>query len=272
MVTALHSPAVEGLMTKRIVLAICAAVLAVSVTADAAPLTFSVHGTGGSAGPLAGVSDTGFMWVDGTGDADASSLYGFSPTGASGWDAYGSFLLSDLFNVGAEGATLSLSMLLMNSVAPSSSWGDVGFALLISDDAIVAILANARSNGYNYLGDSGPFPPVMLAAASPGVLVNQTAPDLAALVVGGQSYGPGVNPISCGLHCYQAIGSSYTIGSGNYQLLVGQYQGTRAGLALTKAEVDAVPEPATGLMLVMAACGAAARLRRGNKFHTGAGN
>ena len=58
-------------------------VMAVSIPAlsEAASITFSVVGSGGTSAPVAGFSDSPFWWIDSTGNVAGSALatYGFNP-------------------------------------------------------------------------------------------------------------------------------------------------------------------------------------------------
>lgn len=103
-------------------LIVCAVFVSFATAAHAAPVSFTVHGSGGTSAPVAGISADPFLWLNGGGGIPLA--YDFSalsyPGNTWGDSATGSYLVSSAFSV-TDPSELRLSLLMMNREAALSS-------------------------------------------------------------------------------------------------------------------------------------------------------
>lgn len=229
---------------------------AIPYEASASPMTFSVNGTGGPSSALPPVSDSPFWWVDSTGGVSGAAMapFGFDlfqGPGVNGipdgWS--GSLLTSSAFTL-SEGETLNIALQLLSEA--SEPWYGLGFAVLLEDSTVKAILANSRPDGIGHFGDLAHPPDVDFNGAGPGVgFKSKSGPIGGGFQLGSGQYGQPSLIGSCLVRvCETSILSSITPGAGTYQLLFGSYSlgGPRTALAVTDVSTS-VPEPATLLLL-----------------------
>jgi hypothetical protein len=226
-------------------------------TASASPMSFSVMGTGGSSPALPPVSDSPFSWIDSSGGLTGAAVapFGFDLFQGPGINGIpdgvtGSLLTSSAFTLG-DGETLNVALTLLSTV--SMNFDALGFAVLLEDSTVKAILANSRPDGIGHFGDlahpkevdfNGPGPDVAFKA-TPGT-INST------FQLGSRTYGQSGIIFSCqSIVCETSILSSITPGAGTYQLLFGTYSfGSTSALAVTDVSTS-VPEPATIVLLAL---------------------
>ena len=227
--------------------------LALSQEASASPMTFSVSGTGAVASGIPAISNSPFWWIDSTGGVSGAAVdpFGFDVFQGAGVNGIpsgvtGSLLTSSLFSL-SDGETLNVALTLLTPF--SDNWGGLGFAVLLEDSTVKAILANSRPDGIGHFGDlahpkdvdfNQPGPDVGFKAKSGAIDSN--------FQLGGFQYGPSGLIGSCQFNvCETNIFASIAPGAGNYQLLFGTF-GTTNALAVTDVST-AVPEPATLVLL-----------------------
>jgi len=228
-----------------------------------------------------------FPWIDWTGNVPGSEFtsYGFNPVLPASGSTFnpslgtGSLLLSSPFSLDAW-STLSVTTSVFT--ASIATFNNVGFALLLEDSALKAVLANVRPDNINHFGDFGFIPGTVYAPPSPGVMttVSVHGPEaLTGVSLGGATYGQVLGPADClgaggpgAGNCLTTVTSVVTPGAGAYQLLFGVYdlfgfgsdrQYDESGLlridrptALAVMAVN-VPEPDSFLLLVLALGGLA---------------
>lgn len=234
--------------------------------ASAATITFTAIGSGGQSGPVAGFSDSSFWWADTTGGVSGAALsaYGFNPVtpspGGGVWGvdygAPGSYLLSSEFDLVAnESLTIDLSVM----TSHSSAWDDIGFAVLVQDSTVRAVLANTRPDGINHIGDFGSIPGTTLTPVSQGVASTVSTGDfLMPAVIGTGTYGQVTGPGDCfSGRCVTNITSSITPGAGTYQLIVGSFgpSGPYTGPSAVAVKAVNTPEPGTLILIGLGIAG-----------------
>ena len=248
---------------------------------------YTVVGTGGTSSAIAGFSDDSFWWSDYRGTVSAASLvtdYGFNMTpGAPGYmqDSlsyhFGSLLLSSPFSL-EEGDALNVSMtLLTGHVQGSLGQADVGFAVLLQDSTLRAVLSNTRGDGSSAIISWASHPTSWdLVGPSAGVITSIASHEsgLTDVTLGDVTYGPSGMAGECAYPCGIDVTSIYTPGSGTYQLLFGilnmsgEADATRpAALAVKSVSVEEpatlalsslsvpVPEPPTVALTIIALLG-----------------
>jgi len=212
----------------------------------------TVSGTGGTSPAVSGFSGSSFEWIDNTGGVDAStlsSLFGYNVfQSGPGEPGSGSLLLSNPFTVGAT-STLNVSFSIFTAENIGSSFNELGFAVLLQNSQLVAILGASRPDGINHIGDFGDFPTVTFQAPSGGVTTTShthlNGSDLPVMTLGSQQYGTLVDASNCFLNCLTDVTSSYTPGAGTYQILYGSfvYDGANHNAAGLAVKAVSVPEP-----------------------------
>lgn len=228
----------------------------------------TVIGTGGNSPSVTGFSSSSFEWIDNTGNVDASvlsSIFGYNvfQSGDSN-PGTGSLLLSNPFTVGA-GSSLNVNFSIFTAQNPGFSFDELGFAVLLQNFQVVAILGANRPDGINHIGDFGSFPGVTFQGPSNGVTsTHVTHPgSMPVMTLGSQDYGTNVDQLSCNNNCFTDISSTYTPGAGTYQILYGSFvygspNDHAGGLAVKSVSV---PEPtALELFFVALVLFAAAKL------------
>ena len=234
----------------------CSALVGFGSLANAEPITYSVTGTGGSAF-VSQLSDSPVLWMDSAGGTagGALSAFGFNPVvaeaGGSVWGvdygSGGSYALSSQFTMNA-GEILNVDFSVFTRHA--SPWQDIGFALLLEDSAVVAVLGNVRPDGVLHYGGLGSRPGTRLATASSGVSLSMTRTAIGSFELGGVQYGTVSDTGDCFGNCRTNISSSYTPGAGTYQLMFGAYGSAENGKPTAVAVTSArVPEPGTLALL-----------------------
>lgn len=179
-------------------------------------LGYTVTGRGGDA----------FVWLDNSGKSKWSALpthqFDLFPGAADDWRSAtsGSSLLSSPFSLAAAD-TLTVTATLLT--AHSSPFSDVGFALLLHNAQVKAILFALRPDGINHRGDLGPVPGTVFAAPSAGVTVNSAPGGPVKAMLGGVEYGVVAGPGDCSGTCSCAIKATSVPGAGNYTLLFGMF-------------------------------------------------
>src|SRR4051812_28406672 len=203
---------------------LCFLVLSLPCFAD------TITGTGGTSSAVPGFSSSSFEWIDNTGNVNAStlsSIFGYNVfQSGSGEPGTGSLLLSNPFAVGV-GSAINLSMSLFTAENTGASFNELGFAVLLQNSQVVAILAASRPDGINHIGDFGSFSSVTFQGPSSGVTTTSTThlngSDLPVMTLGSQTYGTLEDPTHCFLNCLTDINSTYTPGAGTYQILYGSF-------------------------------------------------
>jgi len=219
--------------TSRRILMTMVLSLGAAGAAQAGPITsYTVMGTGGESTTIPEFSNGSFWWADYTGGVAGSPTlgsFGFNPV--PGLPSYldnstGSLLLSNSFTLN-DGDELSVDISVFSANADK---GHVGFALLLENSTLLAILANIRADGETTPIDA-PHPPSWdFAAPSAGVAVTSQTYGVAEMpdfALGGAQYGSMSGPGSCGggslPGCMTNVSSTYAPGAGTYQLLFGVY-------------------------------------------------
>jgi len=179
-------------------------------------LGYIVTGRGGDA----------FVWLDNSGKSRWSALpthqFDLFPGSTDDWRAVtsGSSLLSSPFSLTAtDTLTVTASLL----TAHSFPFSDVGFALLLHNAQVRAILFALRPDGVNHRGDLGPTPGTVFAAPSAGVTVNAVTGGPVKAMLGGVEYGTVADPSDCSGTCSCVIKATCIPGAGNYTLLFGMF-------------------------------------------------
>ena len=249
--------------------------------------SYTVIGNGAASSSISGLTDEPFWWIDYTGGAGFLDLesYGFYPAPAVGdpssaWygaNASGSLLLSSPFDL-ADGESLTVEMALITE--KRDRWnidGDVGFALLLEEGVLRAVLANSRPDGNLSIYTSLSHPAdLWLTPTSPGVTASTTVGDAIEMTLGDGRYGQRLDTSYCVTECIRDITSTFSPGAGSYQLLFGMYnvsgeidEERRSALlvkSVTVAEPSAlavtVAEPSTLVLLFLATIGLCRLQRR----------
>ncbi|HVP64521.1 MAG TPA: hypothetical protein VMT82_06480 [candidate division Zixibacteria bacterium] len=216
------------------------------------PLLFTVIGKGGESAALPGISDESFWWADTTGGVtgeEFTASTNFNPvqndktdptkdvTGFPTKDFTGSYLLSSRFTLSAGE---KLKVVATSLTAHSSPFTDIGFALLMKNSQVAAVLSNTRPDGIKYIRDFGPLLGSVLVAPGPGVAVNEIKPKLSQIVViGGAEYGRHDDPGYCQASdsCLIQTTSVCTPGPGTYQLIFGAFNVRNNGLNGTRPTI-----------------------------------
>jgi hypothetical protein len=214
----------------------------------------TVLGMGGVSPAISGFSGTSFQWIDDTGGVDASVLsnvYGYSVL-ASGQSVTGagSLLLSNPFTVDGTN-TLDVSFSLFTAEgALGSNFNELGFAVLLRNSQMVAVLGAYRPDGINHITDIGNVQAFTFSGPSSGVTTtrntHQSLSDLPVMTLGSEQYGVSADLSSCFVNCLTDVTSSYTPTVGTYQILYGSFfldsnpNPHAAGLAVKTVKV---PEP-----------------------------
>ena len=208
----------------------------------------TVTGTGGSSAAVPGFSGSSFEWIDDTGGVNASTLssvFGYNVfDSGTGQPGTGSLLLSNTFTVNGS-STIDVDFSIFTAENPGSSFNELGFAALLQNGQLVAILGASRPDGINHIGDFGDVPSLTFQGPSSGVTSTLTGGTLPVMTLGSQQYGTVVNGASCASNCLTNINSTYTPGAGTYQILYGSFvfdgpNPNAAGLAVQSVNV---PEP-----------------------------
>lgn len=234
----------------------CSVVVGFGSVANAEPITYSVTGNGGSAF-VSQFGDSPVLWMDSAGGTSGGALsaFGFNPvvseTGGSVWGvdygSGGSYALSSEFTMNA-GEILNVDFSVFTRHA--SPWQDLGFALLLENSQVVAVLGNVRPDGVLHYGGLGSRPGTRFASSSSGVSLSMTRTGVGNFELGGVQYGAVNDTGDCFGNCRTNVSSSYMPGAGTYQLLFGAYgsadDGKPTAVAVTSARV---PEPATLALL-----------------------
>ncbi len=185
-------------------------------------LTYTVQGYGGLAPSTPPISNNDFWWVNSSGGVLGTQLanYGFDMVVG----AYpprdqlsGSLLLSSDFKLKA-GETLKIEAAILCNYTQLQ--GNVGFAVLLQNSQLVAVLANLRAKGTTVLFDTNPI--ASLTPEGPGVTLAKntfTFPDV--IDIGGVTYGPTGQAFQTDITT--TVESSIEPGEGSYQLLFGAF-------------------------------------------------
>ena len=244
------------MMSSRIWM-VTAVMLTLPALARGEPITFSVTGSGGFSHAIENLHDNGFWWADVTGGV-SSNTYGATgfqiapAASAAGFnrEAFGSMLLSSPIAV-AEGEALSVSAKIFAGQYQSFLTNTFGFAVLLKDGALSAVLAAMRPDGQTF-GDRDIFPPFpgsyIYAAPSSGVVTTQATSPGPYFMLNGQTYNDPnalttTNTTCAGGPCLTAVTSTMRPGAGTYQLLVGAFtfsQQHHMGVAVTEVSVPEV--------------------------------
>jgi hypothetical protein len=228
----------------------CSVLVGSGRPASAAPITYSVTGTGGSAF-VPQLGDSPILWVDSTGGASGAALaaVGFNPViadpGGAVWGVDygrgGSYALSSEFTMNA-GEALNVDFSVFTRHA--SPWEDMGFALLLEDSAVVAVLGNVRPDAVLHYGSLGARPGSRFTSLSAGVSTSMTQTAVGNFELGSVQYGVVQDTGDCSGRCRTDVSSSYVPGAGTYQLLFGAYGSADNGKPMAIAVTSArVPEP-----------------------------
>lgn len=243
---------------------LCAALLlgiASAAPADTLQLDYTVMGTGGLSGPIAGISNSSFWWTDTSGTISGSVLanYGFAPitsilTPSVDVSSYqGSLLLSSSFTLTA-GQTLNVTTTAMTN--QSSPFYELDFAVLLQNSQAVAVLSNISPNGLGEVGDFGQIENKTLPSAGVSTVLTRSADQVDAVgtpfTLGASTYnGPLTNSSQANMSAQ--IMSSYTPGAGTYQLLFGAFDApafTRESALAVQSVSVSMPEEGTGEDLI----------------------
>lgn len=221
--------------------------VALSSELDLGALSYTVFGDGGISQPIAGFSNTPFLFLNATGNQTMSNMEAYGVTVPSN-TTLGSILVSSAFTLTAA-QSISVTINFLSNDAPIY---DFGGAYLVSNGALVSTLYYVT-----------PEPQV---SASPGVI--QTPDSITfqgdQITLGDVTYGPSRLCVvgDSGCDTGTTIGgstdwvtSSYAPGAGTYQLLFAAFNTGEpiapSGLAIQSV---AVPEP-DGLLLIFIGIG-----------------
>ncbi len=173
-------------------------------------LGYTMQGRGGQA----------FSWIDTAGVQPWSLLaaYNFPLMPPGPWTGLtsGSFLLSTPFAVEASQKFTVIAIL---ATAHYQPYWDVGFALFVQGSQVAQVLFALRPDNVDQNGDMGPI--VFYAKPSAGVTETSVKQGPAMVVLGGITYGPGVNAGSGQVSTVVTAVSSPP--AGTYQLLFGMF-------------------------------------------------
>jgi hypothetical protein len=274
-------------MRARLLL-ICILTLGVSGLAQADPIVYNVNGSGGLSQPVPGYSNSSFAWIDDTGNIAGSALsaYGFdtNPFVAQESSFFSNVSSGVLSTVFADtlvpygvGSLLSSGPISLNagdtlnvnfSVLTTTQFvlGSVGFAVLLKDGTIDAVLAAVDARGGSTFESlthpvSANFP---VSAPEVNAVLDTSRPPVE-MTLGTTDYnGSKTNIFQCDpalRNCETDVLTSYVPGAGTYQLLFGVFQvglddsrGPSA-LAVTSVNVQPVPEPATVGLITLSLLG-----------------
>jgi len=240
-----------------------AIILTIPQRAPASPISFSVDGTGAQSPGIPAISNSPFWWIDSRGGVTgaAGAPFGFDLFQAPGINGIpdgwtGSLLTSSAFTLG-DGETLNVALTLLSTM--SDNWYGLGFAVLLEDSTVTAILASSRPDGIGHFGDLVHPPDADFNKPGSDVAFKATSGPISSnFQLGGRTYGPSGFFGSCEFHvCETSILSSTTPGAGTYQLLFGSFDLVGAGPAVNALAVTdvsttvpkTVPQPATLLLL-----------------------
>lgn len=199
-------------------------------------LTFTIIGTGGVSLPQTDVSRDRFWWINTDGPASPEIVLatGFVPFNAFSQVAQpASVLFSDPFTL-RHAESLEVTFALLSALTPDQiNFGansPEGFALLLQNGQLVAVLANTRADGRTFYNNEFTFPKPLpqdcvYTPPSAGVTIT-VAPQLidVDVTLGGHRYAPVIpNPGFGYCGCELPITASVTPGAGTYQLLFGIY-------------------------------------------------
>jgi hypothetical protein len=247
--------------------------LSAASRASATPIGYTVNGTGGLSPAIAGVSDSAFWWTNTAGSVPGSVLtsYGldsFIPADQQGAGVFSAFststsvgglLLSSPFTL-AAGQSLTLDYTVATIGDFTKAFNEMGFAALLQNGVVVAILGEARPDGGAQISDTLD-PPQLRFAVSPGVTETiQSRVDQPDFALGGVQYGEPLDNVAgqCGHvgSCTADVSSSYAAaGAGTYQFLFGAltFDARHDPDLLVAVTNVTVPEPETALLLALGA-------------------
>src|SRR5262249_31884777 len=156
-----------------------------------------------------------------------------------------------------DGEALNVALTLLSTV--SDNWYGLGFAVLLEDSTVTAILASSRPDGIGHFGDLPHPTDVDFNKPRSDVAFKATSGPISSNFQLGGMFGPSGLIGSCQfLVCETSILSSITPGAGTYQLLFGSFElDGRSGSAVSALAVTdvsttgpkTVPQPATLLLL-----------------------
>jgi len=212
-------------------------------TTNLYPRFNTIIGVGGRSKAVSKIGKTPFWWIDTTGQTPgtATTGYGFEPFPAfqrlmalTGWR--GSLMLSSPFTLKSGDELRVNFMLIAQRDQRIVSWAGAqppeGFALLIKDGQMVAVLENLDLGGDRFFNNErNPilFPPddtLLFTLPSPGVAssfvfgtndLDVTLGTVRYVTIPGEG-GP------CG--CFTTVSTAITPGAGTYRLLFGLYDFT----------------------------------------------
>jgi hypothetical protein len=174
----------------------------------------------------------------------------------------GGLLLSSEFVVDST-QTLDVSYTVATAGERYHLYEDIGFAALLQNGIVTALLGAVRPDGSARFGDLAIPQSYVFPLPSPGVAYTYTGSAIGALTpfqLGGIQYGIRTGADQCDI-CATTVHSSMAVGPGTYQLLFGAFgDDPDLVLAVTSATV---PEPGT---LVLISCGMLTLVRARTRF------